>query len=283
MALIDDLERGENLTDAEAELAAFVLAHADDVTHMSIAQLSEQSFTSNATVIRLCRKLGLKGYRDFRVELGRDVERRRADVRSVDVNTPFGNEDELDDIMNSLATLQKEAIETCYSSVSRLEIRRAALAVRRAGRVFVYGQGDSRISVLAFANQLLKLGIACIDADRFDENLVHASTSQAGDVVVLASYSGNLVHHLSKTLELFRAHGCKVVLVSSCEKLANVDVHLRFPARESAEGNIATFYSQECLRYLLNCVYAELFSFDYDRNMKRKAEVDSLTSLGLPG
>lgn len=115
-------------------------------------------------------------------------------------------------------------------------------------------------------------------ADRFDESLAQASTSKPGDVVLLVSYSGHLVEHLAKALEVFRARRCRVVLVSTCEKPAGVDVHLRFPDRERADGNIATFYSQECLRYLLNCVYSELFSFDYDKNMARKAEVDVLTS-----
>ena len=187
MPIIDKLERQENLTEAERELALFVLANMNEVTHMSIAELADQSFTSNATVIRLCRKLGLKGYRDFRIELTQDVERRRNDVRSVDVNSPFRSDDELDDIMRSLASLQSEAIETCYSSVSRLEVRRAALAIRRAGRVFVFGRGDSRISAMAFANQLLKLGISCVDADRFDESLAQAITSKPGDVVLLVS------------------------------------------------------------------------------------------------
>lgn len=278
MPIIDKLERQENLTEAERELATFVLANTGEVTRMSIAELAEQSFTSNATVIRLCRKLGLKGYRDFRIELTQDVERRRSDVRSVDVNAPFGSDDELDDIMRSLASLQSEAIETCYSSVSRLEVRRAALAIQRAGRVFVFGRGDSRISAMAFANQLLKLGVPCVDADRFDESLAQAVTSKPGDVVLLVSYSGSIVDHLARTLEVFRAHRCRVVLVSTCEKPAGVDVHLRFPDRERADGNIATFYSQECLRFLLNCVYAELFSFDYEENTARKAEVDALTS-----
>ena len=280
MPIIDKLERQENLTEAERELALFVLANMNEVTHMSIAELADQSFTSNATVIRLCRKLGLKGYRDFRIELTQDVERRRNDVRSVDVNSPFRSDDELDNIMRSLASLQSEAIETCYSSVSRLEVRRAALAIRRAGRVFVFGQGDSRISAMAFANQLLKLGISCVDADRFDESLAQAITSKPGDVVLLVSYSGNLVGHLARALEVFRAHRCRIVLVSTCEKPVGVDVHLRFPDRERADGNIATFYSQECLRFLLNCVYAELFSFDYEANSARKAEVDALTSRG---
>lgn len=69
MPIIDKLERQENLTEAERELALFILANTGEVTRMSIAELAEQSFTSNATVIRLCRKLGLKGYRDFRIEL----------------------------------------------------------------------------------------------------------------------------------------------------------------------------------------------------------------------
>lgn len=281
MQLIDRLERQQDFTDTEQELALFVLAHADEVSSMSIAELAEKSFTSNATVVRLCHKLGLKGYRDFRIELSKDVERRRQDMRSVDVNQPFAPDDELDDIMRSIATLQSEAVETCYSTVPRLEVRRAALAIRRAGRVFVFGQGDSRISAMAFANQLLKLGIHCVDADRFDESIAQASTSEPGDAVLIVSYSGSLVSQLQRALDIFRAHRCKIVLISSTDKPKDVDITCTFPARESAEDNIATFYSQECLRFVLNCIYAQLYSFDYERYHELKAKTDALTSLKL--
>lgn len=60
MQLIERLERQQDLTDAERELALFILAHTEDVSSMSIAELAESSFTSNATTVRLCRKLGLK-------------------------------------------------------------------------------------------------------------------------------------------------------------------------------------------------------------------------------
>lgn len=58
MALIDKLERQQDLTEAERELALYILSHADEVTGMGISELAERSFTSNATIVRLCRKLG---------------------------------------------------------------------------------------------------------------------------------------------------------------------------------------------------------------------------------
>ena len=36
----------------------------DEVTEMNIGTLSASAHTSNAAVVRLCRKLGLDGYRD---------------------------------------------------------------------------------------------------------------------------------------------------------------------------------------------------------------------------
>ena len=77
MAVLEVLEREDGFTDIEADLARYICANADEVCRMTISDLAKASFTSNATIVRLCRKVGVKGYRDLRVELAADLEKRR--------------------------------------------------------------------------------------------------------------------------------------------------------------------------------------------------------------
>lgn len=41
---------------------------------MTIKELAQVTFSSNASIIRLCRKLGYKGFRDFKIDFMRYME-----------------------------------------------------------------------------------------------------------------------------------------------------------------------------------------------------------------
>lgn len=68
MSIRDRLRSAEGFTETERSLASYLLAHANEIAASSITELAERSFTSNAAIIRLCRKLGMSGFREFRVE-----------------------------------------------------------------------------------------------------------------------------------------------------------------------------------------------------------------------
>lgn len=89
MALLDALERHEGFTEVKRLLADYIFEHAEDVAHMNIAELAAAAYTSKASIVRLCRKLGLDGYRTFRIELSSDLERHRLVRGDVDIDHPF--------------------------------------------------------------------------------------------------------------------------------------------------------------------------------------------------
>ncbi|MDE6950246.1 MAG: MurR/RpiR family transcriptional regulator, partial [Lachnospiraceae bacterium] len=71
--LLEKLEQGANFTNHEKDVARYILDHPDKAPGMSSAELAEASFTSKATVVRLCKKLGLTGYQEFRLKLVEEI------------------------------------------------------------------------------------------------------------------------------------------------------------------------------------------------------------------
>lgn len=278
MAILDKLREKRDFTGVECDIADYVLAHMEEVTTMSIGTLGERTYTSNATIVRLCHKLGLKGYRDFRIVLSREYERGLHDRSGVDVDMPVLPSEGTANVMSNIAALTKEAIDTCYASVSTTDVRRVALAIMRARHVYLYARGDSELSAMLFANQLMKLGIYCVDGMRFSEGPAHANTAQKGDVAVVVSYSGGTLRHMRRELEILLRRGCKLVLISSAERPVGFDLGISFPHHESEAAKVATFYSQACIRYILNCVYAEVFALGDKKSISRKLDVDAITS-----
>lgn len=75
MSILFDLQKKENFTEAESAAAQYILDHLEEIADLNIGEIADQSHTSNATIIRLCRRLGTKGYRDFRISLLREIEK----------------------------------------------------------------------------------------------------------------------------------------------------------------------------------------------------------------
>ena len=274
MAVLDKLEREEGLTDIEAELARFICANADEVCHMGIADLSKASFTSSATVVRLCQKVGVRGFRDLRVELASDLALKRANQSEVDVNKPFADGQPVADVVSSVVTLTKEAVDICHASLDVYDIERVARAIRAAGHVYLFGHGDSEINAIAFANLLLKLGVPCIIANQFGEAPSVSHCVRKNDVVIIVSYKGGILKEMEMVLPVFKERGCKTVLISSIAPPLGIDYCLRFPAKEAGKGNVATYYSQTCIRLILNCIYGEIFELDYEASRRSKEQAE---------
>lgn len=281
MAILEALEAKDDFTDLEAQVADYILGHADEVVGMNISDLAKTSYTSSATIVRLCKKVGQDGYRDFRVGLAAEVEKRRVRGADIDADHPFAKGAGVKAVVASIAQLSKEAIDTCYSAVDAYDIQRVAQAIMHAGHVYLYAYGDSELSCMAFANLLLKLGVHSTIANQYGESPTVANIMRKNDVVMIVSYRGGEMRRMATVLPIIRERKAKTVLVSTMAKPLGINLSIRIPAKETVgtTGKIATYYSQECIRFVLNCVYGELFELTYEQSSSRKLAIDRTEAL----
>ena len=281
MSVINALAEKHDFTAAEAELADYILAHADAVSRMGLADLAAASYKSNGTILRLCRKAGSSGWREFRVDLTADLERARRTSRAIDPSMPFHDSASAQAVMNGIAALEREALEDCYASIDYRQVQALADALVGARRVIFYALGDSYATALAFGAEVAKIGIDCHPADQYryiNESAFHATSD---DLALFVTYSGNLVEkYMGVQYETLRRRSCKVGIVTSLasagERFSGYDYPLVVPNREKRYGKISTFYSQTCLRYALDCVYSVAFSRNFADNLADRELIERL-------
>lgn len=59
----------EHLTNNEKILVKFFQSQGDNLAHITLDEIASATFVSQATVVRLCKKLGYKGWREFKVSI----------------------------------------------------------------------------------------------------------------------------------------------------------------------------------------------------------------------
>ena len=132
------------MTRVERTVAEYVEPRLAAVKSMSINQLAQASRTSEASVLRFCKTLGYRGYRDFILSLSaalgaggeEEAGRRYTDIRPGD---------DLDTIIENVSFNNRRSIEETLSVLDREQMARAVTLLCAAPRIDWYGLGASGI------------------------------------------------------------------------------------------------------------------------------------------
>ena len=68
------LEFELDFSTSEKQLAKYILEHGEKVLQYSIQDLAKKTYTSPATIVRLCKKIGLHGYSDFKIKYSAELQ-----------------------------------------------------------------------------------------------------------------------------------------------------------------------------------------------------------------
>ena len=82
------ITEAQGLTPTEQQLGIAALAIGQDIRGLSIKEFATRTSVSVASVHRFCKKLGLEGFKDLKVELIR-LATETGNRRDVDINFPF--------------------------------------------------------------------------------------------------------------------------------------------------------------------------------------------------
>ena len=103
MSILGELAEKRNFSEVETSIADYILQNPEEVCTLGIAELARRTYSSNAAIIRMCRKLGISGYKEFRIAFAADLEKERREKVDVDVNYPFAGPESAASIMRSVA------------------------------------------------------------------------------------------------------------------------------------------------------------------------------------
>jgi DNA-binding MurR/RpiR family transcriptional regulator len=116
----------------QQKLGEFVLSDPARVLYLTITELARESHTSEASVTRLCRTLGCKGYNEFKMALALDIQQGQPARQAGD---------EIDNVVDESV----QALQDTARLLDRTLLEKAALALHQAQSVQIYGVAASAI------------------------------------------------------------------------------------------------------------------------------------------
>lgn len=262
------LREAKGLTPTESQLAGTVLAMGERIQGTSIKELASVSATSIATVHRLCKKLGLEGLKELKVELAKAAARaeRSADV---DFDFPFDAGWGPGRVTAGMKSLYAEAIEETLEVLDLESLGHAADLVRDAAAVDVYTESHNLYPAQMFADRLLSVGRTATCHEGQERKIRTALASDEGHVALLVSYSGANTS-FGQVLPALAERGVPTVLIGAPmarDRNPGLDAYLFVGDSESTLHRITQFASHISVQFVLDVLYGCVISGDYDRSI----------------
>lgn len=194
--LLQTREIKANFTKSEEILLDFIEKNFNKIPKYSVTKICEEAFTSQATINRVCKKLGFKGFSELKYSIESDLEKME--------NSKSSN------INNTLFYIKNINFQDVKSVVDILKENK---------KILIYGLGASQITASYFQRQLLYLGFQGIVVQ--EERMIE----QFNDFILfILSSSGETlrVKHIAKN---FRDKGNMLISItkfgSSLHELSN--------------------------------------------------------------
>ncbi|MCF6459850.1 MurR/RpiR family transcriptional regulator [Clostridium sp. Cult3] len=128
---------------SEQKIAKYIIDNPKEAGELSVMEMAKMSDTSVASVIRLCKTLGLKGYQDLKIaiSIGAMEDRKKDKVLHEEINA----DDSPKIILDKMAAGSIQAIEETREVLSIPNLEAAIDAIDKANSIHVFSVGASSI------------------------------------------------------------------------------------------------------------------------------------------
>ena len=270
MSVLIKLRDYRNLSAAENQVREYILKYPKKVLEYTVYELAKESFTSPATVVRLCKKIDIKGFARLKVLLAEETK----DFQDMKLNlldtTTIEKNDSPHAIIEKITNIAVKTIEETRVLVNEKQFMQVARLLQKAVIVDFYGVGASSPVAIDAQYKFMRIGKNVITYQLYDRQYVQAVNSDASHVGIIISYSGETKEML-KIAGILQKNGTPVVAVtSSGENSLNriADYNLFVTAKETVfrSGAMASRTAQ---LYIIDILYALYCSLDYDESIKK--------------
>ncbi|MFT4164987.1 MAG: MurR/RpiR family transcriptional regulator [Microlunatus sp.] len=259
-----------NLRPAEQRVAELVLADPAGVSESSITTVARRCQTSETTVLRFCRAIGLGGYPDLRIALARAALAEESEQTSGQPATgQIDPEDSLADVVAKITHADARAIADTAALLDLAVLEQAVDAVAAARRVDIYGIAASGLVGADLHQKLHRIGkISYVWTDSHLA-LTSAAVLRSGDVAVAISHTGSTVDTVD-ALRVARQRGATTIAITNFagSLIAEyADLLLLTAARETTfrSGAMSSRIAQLAL---VDCLFAGVAQRSYDQAIK---------------
>ncbi|MEH7235324.1 MurR/RpiR family transcriptional regulator [Bacillus sp. JJ1562] len=176
----------KSLTKSEQKVADLILSDTQEMVYATVTDLSEKAGVGETTVIRFCRKLGFRGYQEFKLSVAQNLSN-----SSEQIYGEIKANDTLVEVATKITQQNSKVLKDSLDLLQITSLEKAVKAITSSNKVFFFGVGSSGTTARDAKIRYMRIGLN-VDYST-DSHIMAMQASLLGkqDVVVGISSSGS--------------------------------------------------------------------------------------------
>ena len=222
------------LSPSEKRVAEWVLAHPREATDATLAHIAGECKTSEPTVLRFCRRLGLGGFRELGIRLAESLS-----APGSYVHRDVSPDDSTSDAVMKVMDASIQSLAEMRAQLSSMPVDEATRAMAAARQIAFAGLGASGHVARDACHKFFRLGIPCASLTDTPMILQFAAIAEPDDVLVLLSHTGRW-QEFAQAADIARERGATVVAITNPESALAGAASILFPCHVVEDTNVYT-------------------------------------------
>ena len=270
------------LSSNEKIIKDFILQNQDQIAKYTIKQIAQTIYVSPAALIVFAKKLGYSGWNEFKKDFCLERQYLNSHFQAIDANTPLTKQDNIIQIANKIATLQKETIDDTLALINHDCLQKAISLMQSSQTIYLFGTSMSYLAGQEFSYAMKRIGVAiefCLDPI---EQVFQTYNLTSNDLAIIISYSGETKPVVKACQNLNKRNIPMITIAGIGDNTINQysDVNLYLSTRENIHSKINSYSSRQSIHTVLDILYSCYFNLNYQENLDKTIEMNKTIEFG---
>lgn len=264
MSVLIKLRDNKNLTEAESQVRDYILKTPNEIIDLTSKELGERTYTSAATVVRLCKRIGIGGFNKLKLSINQELKVFESKNIEILDSTYISPDDNVKEIVDKLNTINIQSIEETSILINTETLKKVVELIKEAKILDLYGIGNSHIIALDATFKFTRVGKNAINFALYDRQYVQALNSNQEHFALLFSYSGESKQILD-IAQILKDNFVKTVSITSSSentlsKLCDYNLYVSNKESKFRSGAIS---SRTASLHVVDILYTVYCNYDY--------------------
>ena len=233
--LLEFLGRADvRLRRSETRVAEAVMRDPAASVHRTLAELAAEAAVSEPTVVRFCRAVGFRGFREFQITLAQALA-----AQGSFNDAAMTKIDPRQNLVGSVLNNHLSTLVAVRDGLDTETLTRAIDILAAARRIEFFGLGASGVVAIDAQQKFFRLGLPTVAYTDPHMQLMSATTLRPGDVVVAVSHTGRTKDILESVVTAKDA-GAQVIAITSPDSPLSFAASVTLPVASAEDTDLYT-------------------------------------------
>lgn len=282
MSILKVLKNSTDWTSSEMDIKNYILEHPEDIEKLSARELGKLTFTSAASVMRFCRKLGFGGYPEFKLKFVSEIK--FSTERNNQENIELLEKENVVTIVRKLTEIQKRAVAETSEALSFEKVKKVVEMIHKAEVVDFYAFDTNYYFAEYACSQFLHAGKNANAYTATNMQAINALMSSKKHFAVFISHTGEN-GRLVEYMKILKTREVKTLVITANPKstMGNLasECLLAAAPKTFQEFLFPMFFSS--VKYILDVLWGFEFTLEFEKNVELNRVYDKIGDASLWG